>query len=75
MFIVSDISEEDSIVLRNKILPNISQKYRQELGFPGGASGKEQSCQCRRPKRHVFNPWVRTIPEGGHGKIMSKWFL
>ena len=23
------------------------------LGFPGGASGKESSCQCRRHKRHV----------------------
>ena len=71
MFIISDISEEDSIVLRNKILPNISQKYRQELGFPSGASGKEQSCQCRRPKRHGSG----RSPEGGHGKIMSKWFL
>ena len=33
-----------------------------ELGFPGGASGKEPACQCRRPKREGFDPWVRKIP-------------
>ena len=30
--------------------------------FPGGTSGKEPACQCSRPKRHGFNPWVRKIP-------------
>ena len=29
---------------------------------PGGASGKEPTCQCRRYKRHRFDPWVGTIP-------------
>ena len=32
------------------------------LGFPGGASGKEPTCQRRRRKRRGFNPWVRKIP-------------
>ena len=32
------------------------------LGFPGGASDKEPTCQCRRQKRHQFNPWVGKIP-------------
>ena len=31
-------------------------------GFPGGASGKELACQCRRHKRHGFDPWVGKIP-------------
>ena len=31
-------------------------------GFPGGASGKETSCQCRRYKRFRFDPWVGKIP-------------
>ena len=31
-------------------------------GFPGGASGKEPTCQCKRLKRCRFNPWVRKIP-------------
>ena len=25
-------------------------------------SGKEPACQCRRHKRHQFNPWVGKIP-------------
>ena len=33
------------------------------LGFPGGASGKKKSaCQCRKPKRLGFDPWVGKIP-------------
>ena len=32
------------------------------LGFPGGASGKEPACQCRRRKRCRFDPWVAKIP-------------
>ena len=31
-------------------------------GFPGGASGKEAACQCRRPKRLGFDPWVGKSP-------------
>ena len=31
-------------------------------GFPGGASGKEPMCQCRRHKIHGFYPWVGKIP-------------
>ena len=27
-----------------------------------GASGKESAFQCRRHKRHDFDPWVRRIP-------------
>ena len=32
------------------------------LGFPGGASGKEPACQCRRLKRCWFDPWVGKLP-------------
>ena len=31
-------------------------------GFPGGTSGKEPACQCRRHKRGGFDSWVRKIP-------------
>ena len=27
--------------------------------------------QCRRHKGHRFNPWVRKIPGGGHGKTLQ----
>ena len=33
-----------------------------KVSFSGGASDKEPSRQCRRPKRCEFNPWVRKIP-------------
>ena len=29
------------------------------IGFPGGASGKESACQCRR---HRLQHWFRKIP-------------
>ena len=30
--------------------------------FPGGARGKELSCQCRSLKIRGFDPWIRKIP-------------
>ena len=32
------------------------------IGFPGGTSDKEPACQCRRLKRHGFDPRIRKIP-------------
>ena len=40
----------------------ISRLRRDKWWYPGGASGKESTCQCRRPKRCRFDPWVRKIP-------------
>ena len=31
-------------------------------GLNRRCSGKESACQCRRHKRHKFDPWVRKIP-------------
>ena len=31
------------------------------MGFPGGAYGKEPTCQCRRHERQP-DPWVGKIP-------------
>ena len=33
------------------------------MGFSGGSSGKESTCQCRRCKRCRFDPWVGKIPQ------------
>ena len=35
-------------------------KYSQS-GLPWWHSGKESACQCRRCRRHWFDPWVRKI--------------
>ena len=32
-------------------------------GFPGGASGKELACPCRRHQRQGFVPGVGSVPE------------
>ena len=32
------------------------------LGCPGGTHGKEPTCQCRKHKKSLFNPWVGKIP-------------
>ena len=31
-------------------------------GFPGGTTGEEPACQCRRLKSLGFDLWVRKVP-------------
>ena len=44
-------------------------------GSPGGASGKEPACHCRRHKKCGFHPWVRKIPGEGHGNPIQCFCL
>jgi len=44
-------------------LKRLSSSSRERICFPGGASGKEPTCQCRRCNRGRFNPWIEKIPE------------
>ena len=58
---------------RRQLLNNRSHKWQEKdtyvylylyvytWGFPGGASGKESTCQCRH-ERLEFDPWVGKIP-------------
>ena len=46
----------------SKGLSFFSLWLRRPLGFPGGTSGKESACQCRRHGRRRFNPWARKTP-------------
>ena len=41
-------------------------QVQHRVGFPGGASGKEPTCQGSRRERPSFDPWVRKIPGAGH---------
>ena len=43
------------------ICVTMTQIKTSPLGSPGGASGKEPACQCRRHKRCDFDLWVRKI--------------
>ena len=42
-----------------------------DQGFTGSANGKEPACQCRRHKRHRFNPWVGKILWIGNGNPLQ----
>ena len=53
-----------------------SQTWLTELNwllscFPGGASGKEPACQCRRWKRCGLHHWVREIAWRRHGNPLQ----
>ena len=41
------------------------------LVFPGGASGEDSACQCKRRKRCGFSPWVKKIPREGNGNPLQ----
>ena len=40
-------------------------------GFPGGISGKEATCHCRRRKRCGFDPWVRRSHGAEHNNPLQ----
>ena len=42
--------------------------YLYEGGFPGGASGKESCCQC---KRFEFDPWIGRSHRVGNGNQLQ----
>ena len=46
-------------VIRRLYFKSIYRKTYYTLGFPGG---KEPICQCKRPERRRFQPWVQKIP-------------
>ena len=54
--------------LKNTNNNEICILVRSKVGFPGGASGKELACQCRRHKKCGFDPWVKKIPWGRKGQ-------
>ena len=39
--------------------------------FPGGSSGKEPACQCRRHERLRFNPWIGKTLGVGNGNPLQ----
>ena len=41
--------------------------------FPGGTSGKDPTCQCKRYNRYSFNPWVVKIPWRSSGQPIPEF--
>ena len=56
------MSSDSKYFLAPEVLGGGLSSTRQWRGFPGGSSGKEPACQCRRYKSHGFDPWIRKIP-------------
>ena len=67
--------------LKKQSLKKMNIMDMQIAGLPWWLSGKESSCQCRRFRRHGFNPWVGKVlwrrkwqpasvflPEKSHGQ-------
>ena len=46
--------------------------FIESVGFPGGASDKEPTCQCKRCKRHGFDPWVKPLQYSCQENPMDK---
>ena len=55
---------------KNTVRPLPNTIYK-NWGFPGGASGKEPACPCRRPKRLGFNPGLARSPGEGNGNPLQ----
>ena len=53
---------QTQITLNNTAWLPTSHSYLLRDTAPGGTSGKESACQCRRHKRYSFDPWVGMIP-------------
>ena len=49
-------------VFQEKVVTGHCLLFRWPWGFPGGTSGKEPVCQCRRERRSEFDPWMGKIP-------------
>ena len=47
------------------------------IQIPRWPNGKESACQCRRCRRHGFNPWVKrqSIRKGLEGFPQKQWYL
>ena len=56
------VMDREPGVLQSMGSHRVRHKWVTDTGFPGAASGKEPTCQCRRHKRCGFNCWVRKIP-------------
>ena len=41
---------------------SVIDEYNMRMGFPDGAVDKESAYQCRRHKRHRFDPRIKKIP-------------
>ena len=63
------------ILYNEQHLSNIYYRAGIIQGFPGGLSGKESTCQCRRRRGHGFDPWVRKTLRQGNSNPLQYFCL
>ena len=51
-----------SVQFSHSVVSDSATHGLQHDRLPRRRSGKESACQCRRCKRHKFNPWVGKMP-------------
>ena len=54
-------SYSQMVINYHKLDDSVTVEYNMRMGFPDGAVDKESAYQCRRHKRHRFDPWVGKI--------------
>ena len=65
----------ESSLFKNCLLHNqrftINSYHLDYSWAPRWRNDKESTCQCRRPKRYKFDPWVRRFPGAGNGNPLQ----
>ena len=59
------------VLIAKQALKNLSCYYSCCWGFPGGTSGKDPVCRCRRHKTQGSIPGPGRSPVGGHGNPLQ----
>ena len=60
-------SEFDLVHLAKEVKGLLQNRFKCFINFiiiiraSHGTSGKELACQCKRPRRHGFDPWIGKI--------------
>ena len=64
------------VMLMNNVIKWAFHRLGTLLGFPGGSSGKEPTCQCRNHKKMCIRPlgWEDSLQEGmaTHSSILAR---
>ena len=62
-----NVCYSDNLIWDKVLMADNALLLTMPAGFPGGASGKEPTCQCRRLRDMGSVPGSGSSPGGGHG--------
>ena len=70
-----NITREKKTLRKNQNKMSVLKKVEWKEGFPGDTSGKDSAGQCKRRKRHEFDPWSGRSPGMGKGNLLQYFSL